>query len=336
MDASYSSSDLFLKIDLSTKPSSRQTRQRLRLRRELGWTKDRASIGSQTSWEIEYSVIHSLKPWRVFKEGSSDILDIAWSSSGDTFAVASATLSDVYNRPGNLVLGSIPLSKVKMLHGHQQPRPEPLGGQDPILHSTVPGVGFSPSGILFSGGYDGTVKLWHPDMGVLLSTRQMDDRVECLSVSPHHHNLVAVGCKTGTLELLSWDNDGTLLSADQCVLNKTITDILYPSCLAWGGRFYNQYLIAGYDTQSAKSNAGSLVIYDVLSGSQFMRVTPGSTRQFDIAYHPNGSFATACAARSAKSGVKSHIRMFHFTNTGAGIEFDVDTHQLDINRVTIS
>jgi len=275
----------------------------------------------------------------VFRGSSSDILDIAWSPNGDKFALGAATLSDVYNRGGNLILGSVGAETVKMLHGHQVMRPEPLNGMDPIQHSTVSMVGFSPSGLLFSAGCDGTVKAWAAEQAGAprVGERRFGGEVLVLAVSPSHHNLVAAGCKNGKLEISSWDDDGTFLSAAPCVLQKNTAEVLYPSCLAWVGSFHNQYLIAGYDTNTDRSVAGSLIIYDAESGRQFFKVTPGSTRCFDVFGHPSGSFVVGCAARGAKSlGVKSSLRMFHITGTGAEIEFDVDSEQEDINRVTIS
>lgn len=313
-----------------------ETRQKLRFRRELGWGPDILPVSSRACRQLQHSVVHSLRPWRVFKEGSSDILDIAWSPMGDKFALGAATLSDVYNRSGNLILGSISNSTITMLHGHQTNREEPLNGQDPILHSTVAGVGFSPSGLLFSGGYDETVKVWSPySPDYLLNSRKMDGKVYNLSVSPEQHNLVAAGCQTGSLELSSWSDDGNFLAGRTCMLSQTIAAVLFPSCLAWGRTFHSRYLIAGYDSETEK--AGSLVVYDATTGVQFMKVVPGSTRHFDIASHPNGSFVVGCAARTAKSmSTKSHVRMFHLTGTGVELEFDVDSEQLDINRVTIS
>ncbi|KAF8426628.1 hypothetical protein EV426DRAFT_702229 [Tirmania nivea] len=338
---SLSGSNGFIRVLLSKKPSYHppESRQKLRLRRELGWGVDKTSIASEASRQIQHSVIHSVKPWRVFKGGSSDILDVAWSPNGDKFVLGAATFEDVYNRAGNLVLGSVSAGTAKMLHGHQVMRPEPINGMDPIQHTTVSRVGFSPSGILFSAGYDGTVKVWAPEQAGVpkVGERRFDEEVWVLAASPNHHNLVAAGTKNGRLELSSWDDDGTFLSAAPCVLQKTISEVLHPACLAWGSSFHNQYLIAGYDTTNDRSVAGSLVIYDAESGRQFLKVTPGSTRCFDVFSHPSGSFVAGCAARGAKSlGVKSTVRMFHITGTGAEIEFDVDSDQNDINCVTIS
>ncbi|RPB26320.1 WD40 repeat-like protein [Terfezia boudieri ATCC MYA-4762] len=331
----------FIRVLLSKKTFSHspESRQKLRLRRELGWGVDKTSIAAEASRQIQYSVIHGLKPWRVFKGGSSDIHDVAWSPNGDKFALGAVTFQDVYNRAGNLVLGSVSAGTAKMLHGHQVLRPEPLNGMDPIQHSTVSRVGFSPSGVLYSAGYDGTVKVWAAEQAGAprVGERRLGEEVWVLAVSPNHHNLVAAGTKNGKLELSSWDDDGTFLSAEPCVLQKTITEMLYPSCLAWGNSFHNQYLVAGYDTANDHSMTGSLVIYDAESGRQFLKVTPGSTRCFDVFSHPNGCFVVGCAARGAKSlGIKSTVRMFHITGTGAEIEFDVDSDQQDINRVTIS
>lgn len=335
------SSGEFLRVKITKEPStqSQEPRHKLRLRRELGWAIDRMSTSSETSRQIQHNMVHTIKPWKVFKEGSSDIMNIAWSPNGDKFALGTSTYSDTYNRPGNLSLGSVSESTIKMLHGHQTMRPEPLNGQDPILHSTVSGVGFSPSGLLFTGGYDCTVKVWQPEApgAPLLTSRELDERVECLSMSPYHPNLVAVGCKSGTLELSSWDNDGNFLTASHCVLNKNTAEVLYPSCLAWGSTYHNRHLIAGYEAEAEKSIAGSLVVYDAESGRQFTKVTPGATRHFDVFSHPNGSFVAASAARGSKHlGIRSHVRMFNLTETGSSIEFDVDSEQLDINRVTIS
>ncbi|KAF8468326.1 WD40-repeat-containing domain protein [Kalaharituber pfeilii] len=337
-DRNYSNSNEYLQLKLDYRPPKHRSRQHLLLRHELGSGDDRASVNSEALRQLQHSIINNIAPWRVFKEGSSDILDIAWSPTGDAFALGAATLSDVYNRPGNLILGSVTSSKARMLHGHQQQRPEPVGAQDPILHSTVPGVGFSYNGLLFSGSYDATVKVWHPNSGALLSTRGMDDPVVSLSVSPYQSqsSIIAVGCKTGTLEISSWDENGAFLSAKECLLNKTTSDILYPSCLAWATSFFSHYLIAGYDTQGAQSSYGSLVIYDAYTGKQFLKVSPGVTRHFDLTYHPSGMFATACASRNQKAGVKSHIRVFNLSGTGAALKIEVDSPQLDVNRVTIS
>ena len=309
----------------------------LHLNRELALGRNNF-IQSEASTSLKNNLINSIQPWKVVTGASSDILNLAWSPSGESFAFGSATLSDEYNRAGNLILGSLEPLKVKMLHGHQVPRLNPLPTQDPWLHSTVSSVGYSArSGILFSGSYDRYVRSWHPEAGVCLGNRLFADEVVTLVVHPIQ-DVVAVGCKDGSLELTTWDENGSYESSWKCTPLRTNNsrEKLYPSCLSWQAGCQNK-LIAGYDNLVQNSNAGSLVLFDGTTGQQFHKVQPGSTRHFDLCSHPYGLFAVACSARTSKSGsVRSHIRMFEQKSTGAVADFDADSCQVDINRVTIS
>ncbi|KAL7271094.1 hypothetical protein RUND412_006174 [Rhizina undulata] len=73
----------------------------IRLHAELGVGRTQRESHLEFTHQVLNRSLDSLSPYKQFKGGSSDIQDICWDCTGERFAIATVTLKDAYNRPGN-------------------------------------------------------------------------------------------------------------------------------------------------------------------------------------------------------------------------------------------
>ncbi|KAL7268954.1 hypothetical protein RUND412_008400 [Rhizina undulata] len=307
----------------------------IRLRRELGVGRTRRESHLEFSNEILNISLNSLFPYKQFKEGSSDIQDICWDSNGERFAIATVTLKDAYNRPGNLMIGSAETLKIKVMDAHKEMRPiaERSAVLDDHIYATVTQVRFSLTGEhLYSGGYDKTVKVWSAYEGELANTIQLPEKCMVMERSSFFDGAIAAGCYDGSIKVIQL-NDAQLLSSFTL---KSAAPKLYPSTLLWGNEIKPNHIFVGYDNILEKSLIGNLSVFDAATGTLLKNVQPGSQRHFDMAMSPGDDlFITAVSSRSAT--VKSVIRLYQIVD--AGLRFTnvkCESHQHDINKITIS
>ncbi|PWW72731.1 WD40 repeat-like protein [Tuber magnatum] len=278
-----------------------------------------------------------LKPQAFLTGGSSDIIDICWSPDGSRFAMGSTTLNDIYNRPGNLMLGTIEQMEVKLLDGHKTPRP--IEQRNPTLdnqmRSTVTGVAFSNDGcLLYSSGYDATIKIWSTEDGFLLDSVDLNGKVVKMSLSKPH-NVIAGSTQNGWLELFSTDRDG-----ETHIVKFQQNEQLYASTLIWADRINPNWLLAAYDTTTEdRPGRGLCAVYDASTKKKLSTIRPSAGRHFDMFLHQESGILVTGVSGS----VTSIIRMYDVTlssQTGRGPQFDisgmVNCPQKDINVVTMS
>jgi len=331
-------------IKLSTK-SAREAVKRvslspplIRLRQEIGCgvRAGRRDLGSSIR-KAKAACMEYLKPQASFTGGSSDIIDICWSPNGRRFALASTTLNDIYNRPGNLMLGTIEQMEVKLLDGHKTPRP--IEQRDPTLdnqmRSTVTGVAFSNDGsLLYSSSYDATIKTWSTEDGFLLDSVDLNGPVVKMSLSKSH-NAIAGSTQNGSLELFRTDIEGkTHITKFQQ------NGELYASTLIWADRINPSWLLAAYDTTTDKRpGKGLCAIYDVSTQKQLSTIRPSTGRHFDMFLHQEAKVLVT----GVSSAATSVIRIYDVTlssKTGRGPQVNMcdmaDCPQKDINVVTMS
>ena len=326
----------------------------LRLLREMGSGFFGFNSGREQTRAMESMIRDGMSPWRVFKEGSSDVVDISWSPDGSRLALcckccvifwlfseltflAGCTLNDEYNRPGNLMLGLLEQDQIRMLDGHKVLRIPPVAALNPYLHSTVSTIAHSRDGqLLFSGSYDRTVKVWLGEDGTFVNSLDLQSEVLRLATNPLHDGALAAGLKNGDVKIFDLDVDGNCRGEH---LFAPLKKNLEAVAVNWHGQVKPDWFIVGYDNK-LENKTGDLVIFDARAMKTVWSVVPGSTRQFDIFIHEiGGQFITAGAANGRGKSVKTQVRVWDFDNGSGGRPCPViafDNPQDDINVVTMS
>lgn len=334
-------SDPSILVDLSARPLRTSTHV-ARTIRDLGLRLP-SRLGAVSVVESRANVaFNNLKPLWNFSEGSSDIHDIVWSSDGTRFGMATTCYNDMYNRPGNLMLGVAEPYHVKMLYRHAfRVRQQTLGNLERFMYATVSSIHFSnDSKLLYSAGYDGLVKVWRAKDGQWLSDIPLKHKIMLMNSSPITNHLIATGCSDGSINVLRLDAEGALAAKPYvCHINKSeeVRKMLHPSCLAWGNEHVPNWLFAGYDTDIEGGNHGGLVIFDVERKVNLFKAPRGGiaypTRHFDIAMHSEGvSFVTSSAN---EKGGGSVVRLFDIRDMAVD-PVCFKSKQKDVNKVTIS
>ena len=331
-------------IKLST-DSAREAAKRVssspplvRLRQEVGYgvRAGRRDLSSSIR-KAKAACMEYLKPQASFTGGSSDIIDICWSPNGRQFALASTTLNDIYNRPGNLMLGNIEQMEVKLLDGHKTPRP--IEQRDPTLdnqmRSTVTGVAFSNDGsLLYSSSYDATIKIWESQEGFLLDSADLSGPVVKMSLSKPH-NVIAGSTQNGWVELFRTDDHG-----ETHIAKFQQNGGLYASTLIWADRINSNWLLAAYDTTAEnRPGKGLCAIYDASTGKQLSTIRPSSGRHFDMFLHQEAKVLVTGVSSSATNVIRIYdVNLSSKTGRGPQINMcdTADCPQKDINVVTMS
>ncbi|RDL38248.1 uncharacterized protein BP5553_02588 [Venustampulla echinocandica] len=167
----------------------------------------------QTSFRTEAmnNLEDSLVPKSHWTNCSGDIATISWAGEG-AFVCGCIAHSDSYNmqynKPGNLVFGSLPSDTLKAVADHRIIRPliDPDQNkenashamrqtQDPWLYTSVVSASYSETnGLTFTASFDKTVKIWAVSEDgssmALVGTWDHDDKVNFV-VTSQVHNRVA-------------------------------------------------------------------------------------------------------------------------------------------------
>ncbi|KAF3940676.1 hypothetical protein ABW19_dt0200148 [Dactylella cylindrospora] len=334
---------------------------RKRSRTTISWpflilSRELAGDGSMRSLAVSHNEVQEtanreslllIKPYRKFTEGSSDVVDCAWDSTGRNFALACTTYNDMYNRPGNLMLGNVEGS-IKFLCGHQTPRPANQGnGQilDPYLHSTVSSVDFS-GGLLYSSSFDKTVKIWGVKDRELRRSLAFPAPVVRMKMHSKLENLGAGCLQNGDVVVfrpfLSGNDEEGL---DTSQVFHASQDYLEPSSILWtSAKARNSWLFVGYDNKESdkrqlNAHFGDLRVYDAIRGVEIGGIKPGSTRQFDICLDESEQLLVAGAiagvANRPSPDTFSHVRVWDL-RLSLRKTYEFSCRHKDINKVTIS
>ncbi|KAI0882426.1 WD40 repeat-like protein [Annulohypoxylon maeteangense] len=118
-----------------------------------------------------------LEPKVEWTNCAGDIMTIAWTPDSTRFICGTTTHSDShnqqYNKPGNLLFGSVAENTLQAYPDHRIPRPLVEHGdnslpsmresQDPWLYTSVVSSDYDPTtGWLFTSSFDHTVRVWCP------------------------------------------------------------------------------------------------------------------------------------------------------------------------------
>ena len=346
--------------------TSESTSSLLRLREmghrgKSGWLNVNGS-----SYQLRSRKFDDMKPWRSWTGASNDVMVLAWSPDGQSYAAGASAQTDdssmQYNRPNNLLYGSLPKNTIWELPDHRLDRPLPATGPnsnqatydacDPDLYMSVTSVRFSASGNrMYSASYDETVKVWDTSTeGRLLCTDTLlhDAQLEVMALSGHGDEHLATGSRlvNDAIRVYKLSEDGSVLN------HLTLSSLkaqsspaleIYPSCLQWGVSSSSQHLLlAGFsesmdrDDSHDPGKAGDLCLWDLIKGKP-MEVIPRSQNVFDVTWHPTlPVFAVGTVLRvghiSDKS-CRSAVRIYEpFRMAGRSVEFECPA--LDINDVS--
>ncbi|RPB01050.1 WD40 repeat-like protein [Choiromyces venosus 120613-1] len=310
-----------------------------RLRREMGYGVRVGRMDLDSSIRnAKAACMEHLKPHAFITGGSSDIIDICWSPNGRRFALAATTHSDSYNRPGNLMLGTLDQMDVKLLDGHKTERP--IEDRNPTLdnqlRSTVTRVAFSNDGcLLYSGGYDHTIKIWETEDGFLLDSVDLNGEVVDMALSKPH-NVIAGSTMNGWLELFRTDTHGeTHIAKFQEKGN------LYASTIIWADQINPNWLFAVYDMKATKGSVkGMCAVYDASTKKKLSTIRPSSGRHFDMFLHQESSTLATGVSNFSKSLIRLYSVSQSSTGRGSGPKSDLigtmNSPQKDINVITVS
>lgn len=293
---------------------------RQRHRNELG-VKNRRS-------DRELQTLLSLIPCSTFNHASGDVIDFKFSPVNNQFAVCCNTLTNDYNRPGNLLFGDATREIVSTLHGHAD---RTVGAE---RYYTVSDIRFSNDGrYLYSGSYDNTVKIW--DMkGDMLGCLTGHGRITALSTTYCSDRVLAVASDDGNVYLYDVLNP----SKQRRTVLQGLNDRLCGAFLVPGQGVFSNWMLAGYESKDA-SSFGALYAYDVPTGKLIQRITPAANSQSAAYFHPSANHFVVGATghfNNAGPSAKSVVRIFDPRMDKITMEIGLDSPQKDINKVTMS
>ncbi|KAK6352639.1 hypothetical protein TWF730_009457 [Orbilia blumenaviensis] len=328
-----------------SQPNSRASWSSLILARQCAegmWGRSRPASHAHVQRIGSRKCLRLLQPFRTFAEGSSDVVDCAWDSSGQDFALACTTYNDMYNRVGNLMLGSVD-GTIKFLCGHKtirSPNQDNVAILDPYLHSTVSSVDFSGDQ-LFSSSFDNTVKVWGKKDRLLRKSLAFGAPVVRMKMSGLSPNVGTVCLQNGNVVIFR--------SSDEpysCHVLPARQDHLEPASVVWvnGAGARKGWVFVGYenkesDKRQLNAYQGDLRLFDAEHGKDVQEIRPGSTRQFDISLDESGSFLITASivgpARAPTPDTHSFVRVFDIERSPRKtLEFSC--RHRDINNVTMS
>ncbi|KAF3926723.1 hypothetical protein ABW21_db0205043 [Orbilia brochopaga] len=285
-----------------------------------------------------------IQPFRVFAEGSSDVVDCAWDATGENFALGCTTYSDMYNRPGNLMLGNTK-GEIKFMCGHQTVRPPNQGNEailDPYLHSTVTSVDFS-HGLLYSGSYDSTIKIWDVKQRQLQRSLKFSAPIVAMKMNKKIENVGAACVQNGDFVIFRHSSDRD--QSDACQKFPASNERFEGSSVLWSNaKSRTGWVFVSYDNKESDrreptAQAGDLRLFDAVHGVEVGSIKPGSTRQFDICLDASEQLLVAGAvsgpARALTPNTFSHVRVWDLRTALRRI-LEFGCQHKDINKVTIS
>lgn len=307
-------------------------------------------------WPKSLTEQYSLRKTHTWKGASNDVLNLAWSPDGRTFAVGAAAQCDEhnmqYNRPNNLILGDYTRKTIKELPDHREPYPV-ANHNNSHLYMSVTAVQWFDD-VLYTSSYDKTVKIWDVSSYVNAScqmTLRHNHKVQIMARSPSRANLLATGTDS-TMHLWQLDSvNQTCLDLDYMAQRLTrnpraIKEADFtPSSLAWGLSPPTQDLfVAGFSGRSYYDGdacrEGLLAAWKVVQGSLVpVPLQPNAQNIFDVKSHPflpwfaTGSSVSAVGTNGTGRDIRSLVRIYEPSNKPrCAIEFDCPA--LDINDVS--
>ncbi|TGO82687.1 hypothetical protein BPOR_0777g00040 [Botrytis porri] len=246
------------------------------------------SCGGHKSYvrEINSALEDSLQRKVEWTDCCGDIWAISWTSS-DAFVCGATAHSDShnmqYNKPGNLVVGSVSKETLDAMPDHRIARPivnvrdnaenaldSMRQTQDPWLYTSISAISHSHnSGLTFTASFDGTVKVWRvspSDTGSsmdILGTWPHEGKVNFVTTS-EHHDLVATASDVhnNAVRIYRLNNDNISESSFHTYNGEKAAEqarelhddnlwAYYPATVQWGkAESVSNLLLVGYSPRS--------------------------------------------------------------------------------------
>ncbi|KAH8888196.1 WD40 repeat-like protein [Thozetella sp. PMI_491] len=306
-------------------------------------------VGGSSRWAYLRSALnftHEFRRWREdelelrteWTNCAGDISTIAWVSN-NAFICGTTEHSDShnqqYNKPGNLVLGSCLLDKLRAYPDHRVVRPIVEKGenataamresQDPWLYSSVVSSDYDAThDRAFTSGFDRTVKVWKVKKDgssmELLGEWEHSGNVNFVAASKHPSGMVASAADvhTAAVRIYSVDSNNVSGSPFRTFSCSRITDLegnvlltekwaYFPATMQWGiCPEVNALLLVGYSPRSRtgddsdipedRRDSGELCLWDAISGERWKVTSVNRQNIFEVAWHPSQPcFAAATA-----------------------------------------
>ncbi|KAF2755163.1 hypothetical protein EJ05DRAFT_124494 [Pseudovirgaria hyperparasitica] len=366
-DNLYNYSPTVERLSIIQKPAVTINRLRSFVRqRELGHV-GRRNIMPPTSVltkGVRNLAVDTLSVTTSFTGLGSDVNVVAWDPEGTYFAAGAVCTSDPssmqYNRPLNLLLGSMEHKTLRELPDHHTLRQRTEQGansthamyasQDPRLFSTISGLDFSANGKwMYSSGYDKKFRIWdvhakdaHPCQLIM----EAKERIDLIARHPRE-NLVATGSHrtAKSIKVIQHTDQPSSESlvkysfASPRAIEKPKMD-LRPSSLKFES-LYGDLLLAGFASHAEDEDGttgGQICVWDVISGSA-VKVIANVRDTLDCSWSPRryGRFAVGHKkGSSANRATRSEVRIYDFNQAAASFSWSHElenSYAKDINDV---
>ncbi|RCI16190.1 hypothetical protein L249_3249 [Ophiocordyceps polyrhachis-furcata BCC 54312] len=308
---------------------------------------------------------------------AGDISTMSWVSD-NTVLCGTTAHSDAhnqqYNKPGNLVLGSVAGGVLLALSDHRIPRPRVEKGenateamrqsQDPWLYCSVVSSDYDPNRRwAYTSSFDWTVKVWQVSDTTVscIATWLHGGNVNFVAAARDDSGLVASAADVPSQAVRVYrvrddDVDASPYQAVSCT--RTDADgsaswAYFPATMQWGRAPGSTKLLAvGYsprgrtgdhDIPEEKRNTGEIMLWDAERGHRVPVLTATTSNVFEISWHPTLQRFIAATSRSGppveSQAVRTQIRIFQRDRDrvdGAYSEFQkLDCTAADINELTV-
>ncbi|KAL5121503.1 hypothetical protein ACEQ8H_000575 [Pleosporales sp. CAS-2024a] len=349
--------------------------------RQLGMHSRRGWKTATTTltYQVKNRVMDTLGPRAAWTGASSDVHTVAWSPDGERFAAGAITVTDAdslqYNRPNNLLFGSLPDNKIHELAEHATERKKTESGansshamfvsQDPRVYATITSVAFAPSGKLaYSAGYDNSVCVWDLSCGDSQPSRVLrlahKAEVELMVVNHNYNGMLATAAKRSDggapVKLITLDEDALIslehgsaehirkqnFYSDKAVSRADLR--ILPQALEFEPQ-YGNHLLAGFGANARHDDAfdtnGDICFWDVETLTQ-IPIHGSSRNVFDIAFNPKRRymplFAAGCVANGkVNRGTRSVVRLYDEKSADKyTCAVEIECRALDMNDVVWS
>ncbi|RDA87215.1 hypothetical protein CP532_2507 [Ophiocordyceps camponoti-leonardi (nom. inval.)] len=311
-----------------------------------------------------------------FTNCAGDISAMSWVSN-DSVLCGTTAHSDAhnqqYNKPGNLVLGSVGGGALWALADHRIPRPRVEKGenaseamrqsQDPWLYCSVVSSDYDPiRRRAYTSSFDWTVKVWQVSETTVscIATWLHGGNVNFVAAARDDSGLVASAADVPSQAVRVYRvRDDDINASPYQALSCTRTDAdgseswaYFPATMQWGRAPGSTKLLAvgysprgrtsDYDIPEEKRHTGEIMLWDAERGHRVPVLTATTSNIFEVAWHPTQQRFVAATSPSGlpveSQGVRTQIRIFQRDRDrldGAYSEFQkLDCTAADINELT--